>query len=169
AQKHFDMKISSITSQPLRVYQIKTALGDEPEDAGYDDLMDVANADEADYGGAVRHARHYLSDCERYFRIAPDESEEEERPLAASAPTSAPVVSIVPNPATSSIRVTQERLGAGVWSIVSATGTLARTGIWPENQTSQQIGLGSLAPGAYYFVVRSDSGATAAHKLIVLR
>ncbi|MEQ1747753.1 MAG: T9SS type A sorting domain-containing protein, partial [Saprospiraceae bacterium] len=155
-------------SQPLRVYQIKTALGDEPEDAGYDDLMDVANADEADYGGAVRHARHYLSDCERYFRIAPDEGGEEERPLAASAPTSAPVVSIVPNPATSSIRVTQERLGAGVWSIVSATGTLARSGVWPEGQASRQIGLEGLAPGAYYFVLRSDSGATAAHKLIVL-
>ncbi|MFN0016439.1 MAG: T9SS type A sorting domain-containing protein [Saprospiraceae bacterium] len=153
----------------LITYQIKIALGDEPEEAGYDDLMDVANADEADYGGAVRHARHYLSDCERYFRIAPDESEEEERPLAASAPTSAPVVSIVPNPATSSIRVTQERLGAGAWSIVSSTGALTRTGTWPEGQASQQISLEDFAPGAYYFQVRSNSGVTVVQKLMVLR
>lgn len=155
----------------LRVYQIKTALGYEPEDAGYEDLMDVAAADEADYGGAVRQARHYLSDCERYAGIAPNEEEDEERPLSASIAVSIPNISIVPNPSSSSIQVSldRENLGTGIWEIISSFGTVTKSGSWPTGQTRQQFMLDGVASGAYYFVLRTDGGATSAQKLIVIR
>jgi|GEM_PF-2699874 len=155
----------------LRVYQIKTALGYDREDAGYEDLMEIAAADEADYGAAVRQARHYLSDCERYAAIAPNEEEEEEHPLPTSIPVLIPNISIVPNPSSSSILVSldRENSGIGIWEIISSFGTVTKNGSWPSGQTRQQFTLDGLASGAYYFVLRTDNGTTAAQKLIVIR
>lgn len=151
----------------LSTYQIKSALGYEPEAAGYEDLMELADSDETVYGAAVRHARYYLSECDRYERIAPEM--EEERVVSTLAPNRAPAMAIDPNPAADNIRVTLEHTsGVSQWSIVSPFGTLVRTGQWPEGQTSKQIGLEGMVSGAYYFVMHTSTGAILTKKLLVL-
>lgn len=155
----------------LTTYRIKTAQGLEPEDAGYADLMDLANEDEAVYGGAVRHALYYLPICERYERIAPDETEdpEAERTSGTDARTAGPELVIYPNPADNTVWVTQTNLERSTWSIFSTFGTPVGIGVWPEGQPTLSIDLQGIAPGAYYFVVRNHAGATKSGKFIVLR
>lgn len=155
----------------LTSFRIKTAQGLEPEDAGYADLMDLANEDEAVYGGAVRHALHYLPICERYERIAPDETEdtEAERTSGTDARTAGPELILYPNPADNTIWVTQTNLERSTWSIFSTFGTPVRMGIWPEGQPTLPVDLQGIAPGAYYFVARNSAGGTKIGKFVVLR
>lgn len=155
----------------LTSFRIKTAQGLEPEDAGYADLMDLANEDEAVYGGAVRHALHYLPICERYERIAPDETEdtEAERTSGTDARTAGPELILYPNPADNTIWVTQTNLERSTWSIFSTFGTPVRMGIWPEGQPTLSVDLQGIAPGAYYFVARNSAGGTKIGKFVVLR
>lgn len=155
----------------LTTYRIKTAQGLEPEDAGYADLMDLANADEGVYGGAVRHALHYLPICERYERIAPDEAggTEAERTSGTDTRTADSELIISPNPVSNTVWVTQTNLEYSTWSIFSTFGTPVRMGIWPAGQPTLSVDLLGVAPGAYYFVARNLAGKAKIGKFIVLR
>lgn len=81
-------------------------------------------------------------------------------------------VALWPNPALGSCTMEvsgAEGLPEGRWALYGSTGREVLHGFWPEGKTSQQIGLESLSPGAYYFILYSDKGHTAGAKLIVLR
>jgi len=80
-------------------------------------------------------------------------------------------VALWPNPAQESciVELRGEEGLTGRWELLNNAGQVALHGAWSESQTTQQINLKSLPPGAYYFILYSDKGHTAEAKLMVLR
>jgi hypothetical protein len=57
---------------------------------------------------------------------------------------------------------------SGQWALHSSTGQVAQRGAWPEGRSSLTLEVGALAPGAYYWVVRTEAGDVAVRKAIGL-
>ena len=58
---------------------------------------------------------------------------------------------------------------SGQWALHSSTGQVAQRSAWPEGRSSLTLEVGALAPGAYYWVVRTEAGDGAVRKVMVLR
>lgn len=94
-------------------------------------------------------------------------------PVAAGEPAGrgTATITVWPNPAQETCTV-QVLGGSGVsgrWGLYDSAGRQVQQGEWPVGQKTQQISTHDLAPGAYYFVLRTEGGAVAAQKLMVLR
>lgn len=92
---------------------------------------------------------------------------------AAPAPTlpAGSPVALWPNPAEESCTVQYLGAGhlAGQWALHSSTGQVARQGVWPEGRASMTLEVGDLAPGAYFWVLRTEAGETVVREMVVLR
>ncbi|MBK8191699.1 MAG: T9SS type A sorting domain-containing protein [Lewinellaceae bacterium] len=152
----------------LKSYEIKIAQGLDMATAGYANIVALSGKDEAIYGGAVRQARHYLAECDRYEQIAPDESIEALREEKSSYPNAASGLQIQPNPANDVFQVRRKTSENGQWYLYSVSGKLIRSGIWEADQNTLNVDTHDISPGAYYITAHFDSGVVESDKVIIL-
>lgn len=152
----------------LKSYEIKIAQGLDMAAAGYADILALSGKDEAIYGGAVRQARHYLSECDRYEQVAPHENIEALRHEASSYPNLTSGIQIQPNPANDVVQVSRKSTESGQWHLYSVSGKLIRSGNWEADQNTLHIDTHDIAPGAYYITAHFDSGVIESGKVVIL-
>jgi len=150
----------------LKKFEVQTAMGLDPINAGYNDLETIANASQITYGPAVRHAWFYLPPCDRYKMIDPGETEE--APKSSGTQQSfetETILQVAPNPAAWEVTLSYPGDITGTWRITAASGQVVRSGNWSGTQTL--VSVRELASGVYFATLIPDKGQPVVTKFAI--
>ncbi|MCC6459053.1 MAG: hypothetical protein IT260_01200 [Saprospiraceae bacterium] len=156
------------TSQPweaarqiLNDYQLRRLLGQPLTQAAYEDILDIAEQEVAEYGEAVSDAVLLLFPCDQeQFLNAEEMEEEEERPQGTTKveETSATGIKVMPNPTTGITEVMLPKGFTGSATVVNAVGSRILSQVILAGSSKLKLDLSQQNTGLYWLILSDASG-----------
>ena len=121
-------------------------------------------------GDAVRHAWHYLPECEKYPKLAAEEINNIPRGAKRGGNNAAVLteLQIHPNPAQDEVLISlSSGEMTGRWTLYNVSGGVVQSGDWASGMPTLRLSVSPLPDGVYFFTVLAENGAPRVAKIVV--